>query len=140
MSEEDIAKMMPGVDPSMVKNQLSNPEMMKGAMEQLKSMPEADRKKLLEQRQAMGSGGMPDMASMSSVFENPEMMKQVAEMAKNQGGDDEQSQMMRQAAEQLQANPELGKQMSEMMKNMSPEQMSKMMEMSSKMKSGKGGG
>lgn len=140
MSEEDIAKMMPGVDPSMVKSQLSNPGMMKGAMEQLKSMPEEDRKKMLEQRQAMGSGGgMPDMASMSSVFENPEMMKQVAEMAKNQGGDDEQSQMMRQAAEQLQANPELGKQMSDMMKNMGPEQMQKMMEMSSKMKGGKGG-
>merc|ERR1719498_71592 len=108
-------------------------------------MSEEERKKMMEtaatMRGAGGAGGVPgDLSQMSAVFENPEMMKNVAEMAKAQEGvDPERAEMMRQAAEQIQQNPELGKQMSEMIKNMPPEQMQKMMEMSANMRGGKGG-
>jgi hypothetical protein len=140
MSEEDIKRMMPGADPAFVKSRLQNKDQLKTAMDSLKAMPEEDRKKLLEQgASAHAEGKIPDMSQMSSVFENPDMMKQVAEMAKSQDGvDSEQADMMRKAAEELQKNPELGKQMSEMMKNIPPEQMQKMMEMSSKMRGGGG--
>jgi len=152
MSPEEISKMMPGADPATVKKQFENPEMMKTAMDRMQSMPESERQKMFEAAGKMREGGgaspgMPglppgtDMSSMSSVFENPEMMQHVAEMAKHQEGvDPEQAAMMRQAAEQIQQNPELGKQMSEMMKNMDPEQMQKMMEMSQGMRGGGGGG
>jgi len=141
MSPEDIARMMPpGTDPATVKDRLKNPDMMKTAMESLKGMSEEDRKKLLEASSSgkmPGPGGMPDMSNMSAIFENPDMMKQVAEMAKHQGGEDgEQAEMMAKAAEQISSNPELGKQMSNMLKNMPPDQMQKMMEMSAKMRGG----
>jgi len=149
MSPEDISRMMPGADPEAVKQSMQNPDMFKNAMEKLKAMPEDDRKRMLESASSMQKNGMPDMSkgdlsSMSSVFENPDMMQHVAEMAKSQEGvDPEQADMMRKAAEQIQQNPELGKQMSEMIKNMPPEQMQKMMEMSAAMKGrgkGQGGG
>merc|ERR1719491_1731322 len=147
MSPEEISRMMPGADPATVKKQFENPEMMKTAMDRMQSMPEAERQKMFEaaskMRESGGSPGVPgmppgaDMSSMSSVFENPEMMQHVAEMARHQEGvDPEQAAMMRQAAEQIQQNPELGKQMSEMVKNMDPEQMQKMMAMSANMRGG----
>lgn len=139
MSDEDIARMMPGTDPALVKSSLQNKDQLKSAMESFKNMPEEDRKRMMEQSAHLSNGGVPDMSKMSEMFENPEMMKQVAEMAKNQEGvDPGQAEMMRSVTEQLQQNPELGKQMSEMMKNMPPEQMQKMMEMSSKMRGGGG--
>jgi len=143
MSPEDIAKMMPGADPAMVKSRLQDPDSFKGAMEKLNSMPEAERKKMLAQAGAMhgktGPGGMPDM---SAVLENPEMIQQMAEMAGAQEGmDPEQAAMMKQTAEQLKQNPEMAKAMSDMMKNMPPEQMENMMKMSASMKGGgKGAG
>merc|ERR1719174_435586 len=98
-----------------------NPEMLKSAVDSLKSLPEEERMKMLSKQ---GAGGM---ANMGKVFEDPEMMKQVAEMAKNMAPDDapegSEADMMRKAAEQLSANPELGKQMSQMMQNMPPEQL-----------------
>merc|ERR1711971_183184 len=48
-----------------------------------------------------------------------------------------EAEMMRKAAESFSANPELGQQMSNMIKNMPPEQLQKMMEMSSRMKGGR---
>jgi len=151
MSPEDMQKMMQnspmpaGMTPETMKNHMEalsqNPDMIKSAVESLKALPEEERKKLLSKE------GMPadSMANMSKVFENPDMMKQVAEMAKNVstedvGGDPEQAEMMRKAAEQLQANPELGKQMSDMMKNMPPDQLQKMMELSQSMRKGKSEG
>merc|ERR1719343_446188 len=84
----------------------------------------------------MGPGGKPDMDQMSKVLEDPEMMKKVAEAAQHMpAGDDQEAEYMRKAAAELAANPELGKQMADMMKNMPPDQMEKMMEMSSKMRS-----
>merc|ERR1719265_66752 len=111
MSPEDIAKMMPGQDPEMVKQRLQNPEMFKGAMEKLNQMPEEDRKKMLQSASAMhNNGGVPDMSKMgdmSAILENPEMMKQVAAMAESQEGmDPEQAEMMKNAARQIQENPE----------------------------------
>lgn len=148
MSPEDLQKMMqnapmpPGMDADMMKSKMealsANPDMIKNAVETLKALPEEERKKLLS-KEGAGGPNMGSMESMSKVLENPEMMKQVAEMAKNVnpedvGGDPEQAEMMRKAAEQLQSNPELGKQMSDMMKNMDPEQLQKMMELSQSMR------
>merc|ERR1719265_2996428 len=65
----------------------------------------------------------------------------MAEMAKTVGGGDgEEAEMMKRAADMLSENPELGAQMSNMMKNMPPDQLQKMMEMSANMRRGGGGG
>merc|ERR1719356_2265633 len=52
----------------------------------------------------------------------------------------EEADMMRKAAEQMAADPSLAKQMSNMMKSMPPEQLQRMMELSSQMRSGGAGG
>jgi len=160
MSPEDLDRMMknaplpPGVDAETMKSRMDaiskNPDMLMTAVNRLKSMPEDQRKKLLETQKAMaggGAGGMPsgtDLSSMAKAFEDPNMMKQVAEMAKSMGVDSSadpgEAEMMRKAAESLSANPELGAQMSNMLKSMPPDQLQKMMEMSSKMKSKKDAG
>jgi tetratricopeptide (TPR) repeat protein len=137
MSDEDIARMMPGTDPKLIRSSLQNKDQLKTAMDSFKNMSEEDRKRLMEQSASMQNGGVPDMSKMGEMFENPDMIKQMAAMAQNQENvDPEQAAMMKNVSEQLEKNPELGKQMSEMMKNMPPEQMQKMMEMSSKMKGG----
>jgi len=140
MSPEDIERMMknaplpPGMDAETARRQMEavskNPEMLKTAMAGLKSMPEEERRKILSRQ-----GG--DMSSLSKAFEDPEMMKQVAEMAKSMGGapgmDPGEAATMQKAAQQLTENPDMLNQMSSMMKNMPPEQLQKMMELSSQM-------
>lgn len=123
----------PGMDAATMRKQLEvvrdNPEMMRTAMEALKSRPEEERRNMLGAgRGAAGMGG-----DMSRALENPEMLKQMAEMAKSSGASGEEADMMQRAAQMMTANPDLGKTMSDMLKNMPPEQMQKMMEMSSKM-------
>lgn len=143
MSPEDIERMMqhaplpPGVDRETAKSRLEavskNPEMLKTAMEAMKAMPEEERKKLMEVAQQggpgmVGPGGMPDMSQVGKLLENPETMKQMAEMAKAMGGGGEEAEMMQKMADMMASNPEMGKTMSEMMKNIDPEQMQKMMD------------
>lgn len=163
MTPEQLQSMMsntplpPGVDAETMKSQMENlqknPEMLKTAMDCLKSMPEEERKKKLIAQQG-ASGAAPSMmqvpggaSAMNSMFENPDMIKQAAEMAKGMSEDDlkkmgvdnpEEADMMKKAAEQMAANPDMMKQVSEMMKNMPPEQMESMMKMSAQMRGGGG--
>eukprot|EP00747_Dinoflagellata_sp_TGD_P089533 gnl/TRDRNA2_/TRDRNA2_164357_c0_seq9.p1 gnl/TRDRNA2_/TRDRNA2_164357_c0~~gnl/TRDRNA2_/TRDRNA2_164357_c0_seq9.p1 ORF type:complete len:609 (+),score=156.95 gnl/TRDRNA2_/TRDRNA2_164357_c0_seq9:273-1829(+) len=154
MDPETLSKLMSsqgmpaGMTPEMMKSQMEalskNPDMVKSAVENLQGMPEEDRKRMLSQRMQGGAaGGVPapkDMESMSKVFENPDMMKQMAQAAKASGVQGEEAEMMQKAAEEIASNPELGKQMSDMLKNMPPEQLEKMMQMSSQMRSRQAGG
>eukprot|EP00747_Dinoflagellata_sp_TGD_P089531 gnl/TRDRNA2_/TRDRNA2_164357_c0_seq6.p1 gnl/TRDRNA2_/TRDRNA2_164357_c0~~gnl/TRDRNA2_/TRDRNA2_164357_c0_seq6.p1 ORF type:complete len:604 (+),score=162.76 gnl/TRDRNA2_/TRDRNA2_164357_c0_seq6:273-1814(+) len=154
MDPETLSKLMSsqglpaGMTPEMMKSQMEalskNPDMVKSAVENLQGMPEEDRKRMLSQRMQGGAaGGVPapkDMESMSKVFENPDMMKQMAQAAKASGVQGEEADMMQKAAEEIASNPELGKQMSDMLKNMPPEQLENMMKMSSQMRNRGGGG
>mmetsp|Transcript_64838 Transcript_64838/g.154800 ORF Transcript_64838/g.154800 Transcript_64838/m.154800 type:complete len:562 (-) Transcript_64838:100-1785(-) len=163
MSPETMEAMLqssalpPGMNSDMMRSQMEqlqkNPEMLKMATDALKSMPEEERKKLLAARAGGAGGPMPGMpgdpAMMSQVFEDPTMLQQMAEKAKDLSDDDlkrmnlngqEDLDVMRQAAEQMAKNPEMAKQMSDMMKNMPPEQLQAMMEASAAMRGGKGPG
>eukprot|EP00927_Polykrikos_kofoidii_P078608 TRINITY_DN75412_c0_g1_i1.p1 TRINITY_DN75412_c0_g1~~TRINITY_DN75412_c0_g1_i1.p1 ORF type:complete len:610 (+),score=160.57 TRINITY_DN75412_c0_g1_i1:198-1832(+) len=159
MSPADLERMMesqplpPGVDRETMRKNMEamtkNPGMFKTAVDGLKDMPEEQLQKILS-RQAAGSGGTDTgadaakISSMAKVFEDPEAMKQITEMAKTMGSDSStdpgEADMMRKAAEALSSNPELGQQMSSMLSSMPPEQLQKMMEMSSGMRKKKGGG
>jgi len=163
MTPEQLQTMMsstplpPGVDAETMKSQMENlqknPEMLKNAMECLKSMPEDERKKKLLAQQgaaagASASGGAaPSAAAAASMFENPDMMKQAMSMAQNMSDDDltkmgisnpGEADMMKKAAEQMASNPDMMKQVSDMMKNMDPAQMESMMKMSAGMRGGGG--
>jgi len=135
MSPEDLSRMMsnaplpPGMDAGVMKKQIEmfqkNPDMVKTAVESLKALPEEQRSKVLSRS---GGGAPPD-----GMFDNPEMLKQMAEMAKKDGISATDADAMHSAASQLEANPELGKQMQAMMKNMPPDQLQNMMQMSQQM-------
>lgn len=155
VSPEDLQRMMAsapvpaGMDPAEARSRMEavtkNPEMVKTAVESLKAMPEEQRRSLLESSRSMagGAGGDAppmDLSSMSKAFENPEAMKQMAEMARNvHGGNTEEAEMMKKAADMLSENPDMATHMSNMMKNMPPDQLQKMMEMSANMRKGGGG-
>lgn len=136
MNPEDLQRIMqngplpPGMDAETMKSRMEavsqNPDMIKTAMDTLKAMPEEERKRLLSQR----GGDYAKMSQMSEMLDNPEMMKMATEMAKNMGnmGDNpDQAEVMRKAAEQLQANPDMGAQMSSMFQNMQPDSFDSMM-------------
>jgi len=149
MSPEQLDLMMknaplpPGVDAAEARKRMEavreNPALLSQAMEHMKGMSEEDRKNMMKGSMPTGSstsmaassggGQMPDMNAVSSMMENPDMMKQMAEMAKSSGAAGPEADMMSKMAEMMSSNPEMGKMMSNMMKGMDPDAMQKMMEM-----------
>jgi len=127
MSAEDLQRMMgntplpPGMDAATMKAQMEhlqkNPDMMKAAMDSFKSMPEDERRKMLEMR----CGGAA-----------PDLQQQAARMTDLSARKPEEADMMQKVAQQMASDPNLSEQMSNMMKNMPPDQLQKMMEFSSK--------
>lgn len=160
MSPEDMERMLksspmpPGMDTETLKRQMEtlkqNPDMLKNAVNTLKAVPEDQRRQMLATAKgnaaglgagAPGAPGAPNLGDMSKFLENPDMMKEMAAMAAKSGvGSPEESEMMQRTVEMMSSNPELGKQMSDMLKNIPPEQLEKMMSMSSAMRSGQGAG